>query len=252
MTEGEPRRPDGDAPEPSYVDDPSAATPPPPQPPSSTGGWTSGQPVASEDPAGWGLTGSTSTPPPTDPNTAWAPGSPTDPNAAWAVGSPTETPQAPVEPPRKQGLPSWTSWVVGIVIIAVIAGVGLIFRDRLSGAATDLRVGDCFDEPANMNEVTDVQFRPCNEAHDGEVMYVADYPDQDAFPGESAFDQYVLDFCVPAFETYVGRDYETDTEFDFGYFFPSSEGWNSGDHEVTCYVFRVDREKLSTSVKAGS
>ena len=33
-------------------------------------------------------------------------------------------------------------WVIRIAIIAVIVIGGLIFRDRLSGSANDLKVGD--------------------------------------------------------------------------------------------------------------
>src|SRR3990172_6879284 len=103
--------------------------------------------------------------------------------------------------------------LVRIGIIAVVVVGALLFRDRLSGSATDLRVGDCFDEPAG-TEVAEVQHRPCTEGHDAEIVFVGDYPDQDAFPGQTAFDEYVFDSCVPAFETYLGIDYETDTDYD--------------------------------------
>jgi hypothetical protein len=111
-------------------------------------------------------------------------------------------------------------------------------------------VGDCFEEPASPEAVTDIQHRPCHEQHDGEVIFVGDQPDQDTYPDESAFDAFALDRCVPAFEAYVGRDYETDEEFDFGFFYPGEEAWNANDHEITCYVYRLDEHPLTQSLKA--
>jgi hypothetical protein len=54
---------------------------------------------------------------------------------------------------------------------------------------------------------------------------------------------------VPAFEAYTGRDWETDTELDLGYFYPTADGWPSGDREVACYVARLDGVSMSASVK---
>lgn len=70
------------------------------------------------------------------------------------------------------------------------------------------------------------------------------------YPDDSTFEQFAIDRCVPAFESYVGRDFETDTEFDFGFFYPGAEAWGANDHEVACYVFRLDEQPLTKSVKA--
>lgn len=139
--------------------------------------------------------------------------------------------------------------LVRIGVIAAIVVGGIIFRDRLTGSATDLRVGDCFDEPKDMTEVSSVQHRPCTEAHDGEIVFVGDYAAQDAYPGQAAFDVFVADRCVPAFEDYVGSDYETDVVYDLGVFFPLEDGWKAGDHEIACYVYRIDGARQTTSVK---
>jgi hypothetical protein len=140
-------------------------------------------------------------------------------------------------------------WVIRIGIIAVIVVAGLILRDRLSGNAGDLQVGDCFDEPTQTQDVSDVQHHPCTDAHDAEVIFVGDHPDSDTYPGVDAFDTFVLTQCVPAFEAYTGRDWETDTELDLGYFYPTADGWPSGDREVACYVARLDGVSMSASVK---
>lgn len=141
--------------------------------------------------------------------------------------------------------------LIWIGVIAVVGVVGLVFRDFLSSGATDLRVGDCFDEPAQLDRVEDVQHHPCTDAHTAEVIFVANHPDSATYPSLDTFDSFVFDRCVPIFESYTGRDYETDTELDIAYFYPLSENW-PGDKEITCYVYRLDSGKMTTSVKAAS
>jgi hypothetical protein len=61
-------------------------------------------------------------------------------------------------------------WIVRFALIGVVAVGALIFRDRLSGSAGELKVGDCFDVPAVQTNIRDVQHHPCNESHTGVVM----------------------------------------------------------------------------------
>ena len=138
-----------------------------------------------------------------------------------------------------------------IGLIAAIAGGAWIFRDYLTGAATDLQVGDCFDAPTYVGEVDEVPHHPCTDEHDAEVFFVADYPDSPAYPGEDAFDVFTESNCVPAFQAYTGLDFYS-SEYDMGVLYPVEDGWNAGDHEITCYLVRVDDAKLTESVKAAS
>ena len=134
------------------------------------------------------------------------------------------------------------------LIGAVLFG-GWLFRDYITGAAIDLQVGDCFDAPTYVGEVEEVPHHPCNEEHDAEVFYVADYPDQPTFPGEEAFDLYSESNCVPAFNSYTGLEFYS-SEYDMGVLYPIEEGWNAGDHEITCYLVRVDGARMTLAVKA--
>jgi hypothetical protein len=141
-------------------------------------------------------------------------------------------------------------WGIRILIIGAIALGAFIFRDRLSGSAGDLAVGDCFQVPAESVEIEDVQHSPCNEAHTGEVFYAADYAGGgDSYPIDTQFDDAVGAQCLPAFNSYTGRDYQSDTELDIGYFYPTMEGWNDGDHEIVCYAVRIDSATMLSSVK---
>jgi hypothetical protein len=54
---------------------------------------------------------------------------------------------------------------------------------------------------------------------------------------------------VPAFDAYTGLDFETDPVMNMGYFTPTREGWNAGDHEVICYAARIDEATMSQSIR---
>lgn len=138
-----------------------------------------------------------------------------------------------------------------LLIVLVIAVGGFFFRDRLTGAADDLRVGDCFDVPSGYQPVDEVQHHPCNEAHTGEVLALADYPAgrDDPYPAESLLLAFADDLCARSFRTYTGRDPFDDPELSWGYFYPIADGWRDGDHEIVCYLLRVDEGSMTSSYR---
>jgi hypothetical protein len=143
-------------------------------------------------------------------------------------------------------------WIGIAAVIGVIAVVGFIFRDRLSGNAGELKVGDCFDDPGSVAEVSDVQHHPCTEPHTGEVFYVGEMTgDNSSYPADDAFLEHVGTNCVPAFETYTGATFDGVT-LDIGYFHPTSEGWGNGDRGVICYAYNLDGSTSTGTVKAGA
>lgn len=142
-----------------------------------------------------------------------------------------------------------------VVILPILLVGGMVFRQYLPGAAADLQVGDCFDEPAELRsgvgpvEISDVQHRPCNELHDGEVFFVFDYaaPADGAYPRSDSFDDAVADRCLPGFASYTGAAFEDRLDLDLRFFSPSPGSWAEGDRELTCYLVSADEKKLSTS-----
>ena len=141
-------------------------------------------------------------------------------------------------------------WIGIAAVIGVIAVVGFIFRDRLSSNAGELQVGDCFDDPGSVTEVSDVQHHPCSEAHSAKIFYVgAITSGNNAYPSNDAIFEFVGTNCVPAFTTYTGEEYTGDP-IDIGYFHPTSEGWSDGDRGVICYAYNVDGSTSTGSVKA--
>jgi hypothetical protein len=141
-------------------------------------------------------------------------------------------------------------WAIRILIIALIAGGAYIFRDKLTGSAGSLKVGDCYDDPAAATEIKDVQHHPCNEAHTAEVVFVGKMTGDDAaYPADSVVETWVGANCVPAWNAYTGKDATTDSVLGLGFYQPTAAGWGKGDRDVICYAGRVDGAPITTSLK---
>jgi hypothetical protein len=140
--------------------------------------------------------------------------------------------------------------VAGIVAVTVAVG-GFFFRDIISGSVLDLRVGDCFDLPTGGGDtVYDVQHHRCTEPHTAELIGLLDYPaGNDGFPGQSALEAFATSGCVNAFRTYTGRNPYNDTELTVGWLLPSPDGWDHGDHVVSCHLLRVDDGVMTQSYR---
>jgi Septum formation len=135
-----------------------------------------------------------------------------------------------------------------VVIIGAVLIGGFVFRDRISGGASGLQVGDCFDVPAS-DDFSEVQHHPCSEPHTGEVVYVGDHPAAKGTPfTESLLFDFVHGSCIPALTDYIGTT-EGD-RIEIGAVYPGSKGWTDGDRKITCYAYLVDGSSLSTSFKA--
>jgi Septum formation len=134
--------------------------------------------------------------------------------------------------------------IVGL-IVAFLAIVLFVVRNNV--AADDLKVGDCFDVP-NGTTIQTVEKHPCSERHDAEVIFVGEHTGT-TYPISLTLDSFVEESCVPAFETYVGHAIESDGELSIGYFYPSRDGWDSGDRTITCYITQTDETPMTQSVK---
>ena len=133
-------------------------------------------------------------------------------------------------------------------IIAAIA-IGAAGCGLLGGNANDLAVGECFDPPADIEgTVTDVTKHPCVEAHGAEVVFVGDFtPATDTYP--TSFQDFYSSTCAPAFNTYTGLDFDSDTTYNMAAFKPTTESWDTGDRRVICYAFRIDGATMNASIK---
>jgi hypothetical protein len=126
-------------------------------------------------------------------------------------------------------------------------------RDPSAVDASDVVVGDCFDDPYGDTdewvEVDEVRLVPCDQPHDLEAFHRFELPDGD-FPGDDDMDRAVDEECIPAFEEFVGRSYE-DSELDLAFLTPTADSWTDGDREVVCSLYAMDLSPLEGSM-AGS
>lgn len=139
--------------------------------------------------------------------------------------------------------------LIRVLLIGAVLLGGFLLRDRISGSAGDLQVGDCFDIPAADTDIADVQHHPCTEPHTGEVIFIGNHP---AATGTTFAETLLIDFagssCLPAFDTYVGSN--NADGLDIGAFYPVQKDWDGGDREITCYLYKMDGTLMSSSLNA--
>jgi hypothetical protein len=161
-----------------------------------------------------------------------------------AAPAPWQPPDAATAAPEKKAGRGRT--ILIIAVIAVFLG-GVLYIVRNNASADDLKVGECFDVP-NQTTIETVEKHPCNESHGAEVIFVGEYSG-DTYPISLTLDSYIEQSCVPAFESYVGKDIDSQEALSIGYFYPSQDSWNSGDRTVTCYIVNTDESPMTQSVK---
>jgi hypothetical protein len=141
--------------------------------------------------------------------------------------------------------------LIRVLLIGAVLVGGFLLRDRITGNAGDLQVGDCFDVPAADTDISDVQHHPCSDPHTGEVVFIGAHPAAKgtAF-GETLLFEFAGSSCVPAFNAYVGT---TNADgLDIGAFYPVQKDWDTGDREITCYAYKVDGTQMTGSLKPAS
>lgn len=166
-----------------------------------------------------------------------------------------ETPIAPapppVAPPPVASTASATKGGKGrpvIIISAIVVFLAVVlFAVRNNVAASDLKVGDCFNT-TDTTTISTVEAQPCTNSHNAEVVFVGEYSG-DTYPISLSLDRYIEESCVPAFESYVGRAFDSDPALSIGYFYPTRDGWDSGDKTITCYVSQPDESPMTESLK---
>jgi Septum formation len=142
-------------------------------------------------------------------------------------------------------------FLLTIGFVLVLAGGAYVFRDRISGGAGDLKVGDCFDVPTTETDtIKDVQHHPCDESHTAEVILVTDHPAKKgaAVPSDADVRVYLAETCGAARDAYV--DPKNADRYDLGAFYPTEEGWAKNERDVTCYLTLLDGSPMTTSAKA--
>ena len=172
-------------------------------------------------------------------------------------GPPSYAPMAPAPKPtsgRRTGI--IILGTLAVIVILIVGGLAL-FRDRISGDVGALQVGDCIDQPSSTTSITEVQHQPCTEPHDGEVFALITDPSADgaAYPGQDTFRTEVAQQCLPLVTSYTGRTLD---EIDaagltYAWFYPTEDSWTqSNDRGITCYIARLDEQKMTGTVRTGA
>lgn len=119
--------------------------------------------------------------------------------------------------------------VLALALVTVACGSS-------EGDVFSLSVGDCFDDPDSVEQISQVPIVDCDEPHDNEVYALFDLPDGD-FPGDDAVQEAAADGCLGSrFESFVGTPY-LESELWASALWPTSDSWAAGDREVVCFLY---------------
>ncbi|MDC0071608.1 septum formation family protein [Gammaproteobacteria bacterium] len=121
--------------------------------------------------------------------------------------------------------------------------------------ALSLRVGDCFNDVATKDlvegeyiEVSSVEGVPCSTLHQSEVFSKSSslFNDKNSFPDEETLSNNSYDYCSEQLPLFLGLDFfseQVDTQIEefnnkitLRFYFPTEEGWRTGDRTVDCII----------------
>ena len=125
-----------------------------------------------------------------------------------------------------------------------------------SASPTDNRVpillvksGVCFEQQSlQQSGQTYIVPVDCTQTHDSEVFYANSLPAGD-YPDDAGWQANAAQYCHPAFQEYVGIDFNL-SKLDVYYVFPPKDVWDSGNRILVCYA--VDPDGPRTTSIAGT
>ena len=132
-------------------------------------------------------------------------------------------------------------WIVGIVALVAF----LVFFDKGTVSATEVKAGDCLKELPASGLVITVDTAACGEPHTGEIFSVMKMPEGD-FPGQFAIEEY-QNKCAPELAKYSPEAAE-DPDVGLFVLYPSEDSWGQGDRTVTC-IATTDSPRSGTLKK---
>ena len=106
-----------------------------------------------------------------------------------------------------------------------------------------IQIGDCLNDGDASGVVSKVPIVSCDEPHDSEAYDSGNLDDGD-FPGDDAVKQAAEQLCGPSFTTFIGLPYD-ESAYDYSYYFPTEQSWDSGDREVMCIAYADDLSQVT-------
>lgn len=134
-------------------------------------------------------------------------------------------------------------FVCSIAVVAVTFPTTSFAPDRdATGALTDdgvvhfsqLRPGDCVNDPGLVTEVTNVDVAPCSQSHYGEIFATFGIS-ASSFPGDAQVVAEAEVGCLGGFEGYIGIPYD-ESMLGVLYLYPTEASWELGSEGVVCIV----------------
>lgn len=146
-----------------------------------------------------------------------------------------------------------------LLLISLVVGSVLSLNACSKEAAIDaldldhedvfaLKVGECFNDEENDDEVDSLPMRDCNEPHDNEAYFIFNLEDTPTMPSEEVKDEMAETRCEAEFTKFIGIEY-ADSVYDYGTLTPTQSTWDDGDREVVCFLYHSDGDKMTTSMK---
>jgi hypothetical protein len=68
-----------------------------------------------------------------------------------------------------------------------------------------------------------------------------------AYPSDQAWADVVFPTCDGPFAAYTGQGVTVDGELTYSMYTPTADGWDDGDREVICFLFRADGATMASS-----
>jgi hypothetical protein avisC_05188 len=125
--------------------------------------------------------------------------------------------------------------------------------------ATDLQVGDCYNEPDAASDTTNddgkrqvgsVEVVDCEVPHQHEV-YNNYKITLSTFPDSSTMQSEIHTACYSSFEDYVGKSYD-ESQYEASTLTPTENSWAQGDRTITCTLVTKDNSLITGSLKGAA
>ena len=125
--------------------------------------------------------------------------------------------------------------------------------------ATDLQVGDCYNEPDAASDTTNddgkrqvgsVEVVDCEVPHQHEV-YNNYKITLSTFPDSSTMQSQIHTACYSSFEDYVGKSYN-ESQYEASTLTPTENSWAQGDRTITCTLVTKDNSLITGSLKGAA
>ena len=139
--------------------------------------------------------------------------------------------------------------LAGCSLLGNVTGGGTTGGDTGTDQGDDvfsIEVGDCLNDADVTGEVSAVPIVDCAEPHDSEAFYAEDLADGD-YPGEDEVNSQADGICSQPFIDFVGKSYD-ESAYDYTWYSPTTESWDSGDREILCVAYADSLEKMTGSI----